>query len=108
MQNAIHPFSLATDLADYLTEKGLPFREAHHIVGKLVRDCVESNKNLSELSPEEFQGYSNLFQEDIFDWLTIEHSLNRRNILGGTGPKAVQTAIEKAKELLNQISEDAN
>ena len=108
MRNAIHPFSLATDLADYLTEKGLPFREAHRIVGKLVRDCVESNKNLSELSPEEFQGYSNLFQEDIFDWLTIEHSLNRRNILGGTGPKAVQTAIEKAKELLNQISEDAN
>ncbi len=108
MQNAIHPFSLTTDLADYLTEKGVPFREAHHMVGKLVRDCVESDKNLSELSLEEFQGYSNLFREDIFDWLTIEHSLNRRNIFGGTGPKAVQAAIEKAKELLNQIFEDEN
>jgi len=102
MRKAVHPFSLATDLADYLTKKGVPFREAHHIVGMLVRDCVESDKKLSELSLEEFQGYSNLFQEDIFDWLTIEHSLNRRNISGGTGPKAVRSAIEKAKDVLNQ------
>jgi len=102
MRKAVHPFSLATDLADYLTKKGVPFREAHHIVGMLVRDCVESDKKLSELSLEEFQGYSNLFREDIFDWLTIEHSLNRRNISGGTGPKAVRSAIEKAKDVLNQ------
>ena len=105
MRSAVHPFTLATDLADYLTEKGLPFREAHRVIGALVRNCVETGKNLTDLSLEFFRSYSPLFEKDIFDWLTIEHSMNRRNLPGGTGPQAVDAAIKEANDVLNQTTE---
>lgn len=102
MKEAIHPFTLATDLADYLTEKGVPFREAHAVVGKLVRDCGDTGKNLNSFSLDEFKAYSPLFEKDVLDWLTIEHSLSRRNIAGGTGPEAVENSLKEAENILKQ------
>ncbi|NOY79357.1 MAG: argininosuccinate lyase, partial [Calditrichaeota bacterium] len=106
MRSVVHPFTLATDLADYLTEKGLPFREAHRVIGTLVHNCVESGKNLTDLSLEDFRSYSPLFEKDVFDWLTIGHSLERRNLPGGTGPQAVDAALREAKKLLNHKTEE--
>ncbi len=102
MKEAVHPFTLATDAADYLVEKGLPFREAHAVVGKAVQKCVREKQNLTELTLEKWKTFSPLFEEDIFGWLTLAHSLERRNLPGGTGPKSVQTQLEQAKEQLRK------
>lgn len=93
-------FSTATDLADYLAKKGLPFRQAHEVVGKIVRYCIEQNKTLEQLSMSEYQEFSPLFTEDVKD-ITVESSLAARDVDGGTAPKQVASAIEAAEELLN-------
>lgn len=97
-------FLLATELADYLVLKGIPFREAHHITGQIVRYAEEKGKKLEDLSLEEFKIFSPLIEEDIYKWLTIEHSLSRREILGGTGKKAVINYLSNLKNYLNELS----
>lgn len=97
---AIEDFSLAIELADYLASKGVPFREAHRVVGKIVLYCEGSNKGLSDLKLEELKRFHPLFEKDVFDWLDPLHALNRRNLPGGTSPKRVREAIERAKEEL--------
>ncbi|MBP3040377.1 argininosuccinate lyase [Bacillaceae bacterium Marseille-Q3522] len=93
-------FSNATELADYLSSKGLPFREAHEIVGKLVLTCVQKGCFLSGLPLEEFKEASPLFAEDIYEVLEPETAVKRRNSAGGTGFMQVKLALEKAKALL--------
>jgi argininosuccinate lyase len=83
-------FSNATDMADYLAKKGLPFREAHAVVGKAVHYCIEQGKVLQQLSLEELQGMSPLFAEDIHHYLDIETCVNQRNTYNGTAPSSVQ------------------
>ncbi len=100
MKESIHPFTLATELADYLAEHGVAFRKAHGIVGQIVQKCVQDNQNPADWTLTEFQKFSPEFQEDVFEWLTIEHSLARRNLPGGTGVQAVKRQLEQAKELL--------
>ncbi len=78
-------FINATDVADYLAKKGLPFREAHRIVGELVVYCEMNKKRLSELKLEEFKGYSDLFEGDINKKISIEECVNGRKSYGGTG-----------------------
>lgn len=92
-------FSNATDMADYLAKKDLPFRQAHAVVGNAVHYCIEHHKVLLDLSMEEFKAMSPLFEEDIKEALSIENCVKNRESYGGTGPKSVerqQTHAEKA------------
>ena len=85
MRSAVETgFINATDLADYLVVKGVPFREAHGIVGSAVRYCIEKGKKLEELSIEEFKGFSDRISDDVYDSITIEQCVERRNSIGGT------------------------
>ncbi len=94
-------FSTATDLADYLVVKGLPFRDAHEVVGKAVGYGVAQKKDLADMSLEELQGFSDIIKEDVFDVLTLEGSVNARNHLGGTAPVQVMAAAERVLETLS-------
>lgn len=91
-------FSTATDLADYLVVKGLPFRDAHEVVGKAVALGVETRRDLSEMELEELQGFSDIIQQDVFEVLTLEGSVAARNHIGGTAPKQVLKAVADGRE----------
>ncbi len=90
-------FSTATDLADYLVRQNLPFRDAHEVVGKAVAMGVSSGKDLSELTLEELQQFSDKIKADVFDVLTLEGSVESRNHIGGTAPEQVRKAIVRAR-----------
>ena len=93
-------FSTATDLADYLVRKGIPFRDAHEVVGLAVRHGVEQNKDLSEMSLGELQTFSGLIGEDVFDVLTLEGSVAARNHVGGTAPaRVIEAAVKEMAHL---------
>ena len=93
-------FSTATDLADYLVGLGLPFRDAHEVVGKAVAHGVETGLDLAEMSLETLQGFCADIGEDVFTVLTLEGSVSARDHLGGTAPAQVAAAAERAKALL--------
>ncbi|MEZ5452036.1 MAG: argininosuccinate lyase [Thiothrix sp.] len=101
-QAAMQGFSTATDLADYLVRKGLPFRDAHEVVGKAVALGVETGRDLSEMRLEELQAFSGAIHADVFAVLTLEGSVAARNHLGGTAPEQVRKQIQIARELLGQ------
>ncbi|EFO94787.1 hypothetical protein CRE_20658 [Caenorhabditis remanei] len=101
---ALRGFSTATDLADYLVKNGVAFRDAHEIVGKAVALGVQESKDLSELSLEQLQQFSDLIQADVFEKaLTLEASVNARNHIGGTAPAQVAAAIERAYIRLEKL-----
>jgi argininosuccinate lyase len=100
-QAAEEDYILATDLADYLVKKGVPFREAHRIVGELVRYAIEQHKLLHQLTISEYQSFSPLFGEDIRD-ITVDSSLASRNIPGGTAGAQVEAALNRARRLLEE------
>jgi argininosuccinate lyase len=91
-------FSTATDIADYLVRKGLPFRNAHEVVGKTVRYCIENSKDIPDLSLEEFKQFSTDIDADIFDCVTLEASVNARKATGGTAREAVEREIVLARQ----------
>ncbi len=93
-------FSTATDLADYLVRQGVPFRDAHEVVGKAVRLGVDSGRDLAEMSLAELQGFSDKIQQDVFDVLTLEGSVAARDHLGGTAPAQVRAAAARARQWL--------
>ncbi len=97
-------FSTATDIADYLVRKGLPFRNAHEVVGKTVRFCVENEKAIPELTLEEFRQFSADIDGDIFDYVTLEASVNARKATGGTAREAVEKEIILARQALKESS----
>ena len=90
-------FATATDLADYLVRRGIPFRDAHEIVGRAVAHCVEHHCDLADLEVAELQKYSDLIDDDVLDMLTIEGSVAARDHIGGTAPKQVRSAISRAR-----------
>ncbi len=98
---AMRGFSTATDLADYLVGKGLPFRDAHEVVGKSVAFGVAEQRDLSEMSLEELRGFSDVIEQDVFEVLTLEGSVNARNHIGGTAPAQVLAAAERAQQRLD-------
>ena len=103
MRRAINnDFSNATDIADYLVRKGLPFREAHEIIGKIVLYAIGHQKFLLDLSFQEYQGFSLLFEEDIYDVLSPENVVAVRNSFGGTSPEQVAMQISLAKGKLQR------
>jgi argininosuccinate lyase len=93
-------FATETDLADYLVKKGLAFRQAHGVVGKIVRFCEAEGKALDGLSLVELRRFSPLFQDDAKDALTVEASLRARAATGGTAPEAVRRSLALARTLL--------
>ncbi len=97
---AAQGFSTATDLADYLVRKGIPFRDAHEIVGKAVGLGVREGRDLAELTLEELRGFSDAIEADVFDVLTLDGSVAARNHLGGTAPAQVRAAIVRARARL--------
>ena len=97
---------LATDLADYLTMKGMPFREAHAVVGRLVFYCESRRKELRQLTLEEFKQHSELFEEHVLD-LNVWTSLRARDVPGGTAPRRVSQAIRRARVILRRREEEA-
>ncbi len=94
-------FSNATDLADYLVGKGLPFREAHEVVGRLVAYCLAQDKDLQDLTLGEMQSVLKLIEADVFEALKLETVVNARNSYGGTALEQVRIQIERAKEALD-------
>ncbi|HZN23843.1 MAG TPA: argininosuccinate lyase [Burkholderiales bacterium] len=101
MRNAAKEgYATATDLADYLVKKGMPFREAHEVVAKAVRHAENAGKDLSELDLGALQQFSPLVEKDVFDALTLEGAMAARNHIGGTAPETVKAAIAKARQSL--------
>ncbi len=92
---AARGFSTATDVADYCVRKGLPFRQAHEVVGKAVQHCITTGKDIPELSLEEWQGFSPLIEADINDYVTLEASVNARQATGGTARQAVANELAR-------------
>ncbi len=93
-------FSTATDLADYLVGKGIPFRDSHEIVGKSVAYGVKQNKDLSDMSLVELQQFSDQIEEDVFNVLSLEGSVAARDHIGGTAPQQVRAAAQRALTVL--------
>ncbi|MCP5208056.1 MAG: argininosuccinate lyase [Hahellaceae bacterium] len=93
-------FSTATDLADYLVVKGMPFRDAHEVVGKAVGYGVQSGLDLADMSLEKLQEFSEIITADVFDVLTLEGSVNARNHIGGTAPAQVIAAVGRARSYI--------
>lgn len=96
-------FTAATDCADYLVRKGMPFREAHAVIGGLVLYCTEYGKDLSTLSLEEFKNYSTLFEADILNCVKIKNVVYARKIVGAPAPKAVSNEIKRIRKLLPRM-----
>lgn len=100
-QAAFEGYATATDLADYLVKKGMPFRDAHEVVALAVKHAVDKKCDLSELSLAVLQQFSETITEDVFSVLTLEGSVASRNHIGGTAPEQVKQAISRAKQWLN-------
>jgi argininosuccinate lyase len=94
---ALQGYTLATELADYLSRKGMPFRDAHHLVGKMVADAIATHRGLEDFSLAELQQFSPLFGADTVDHLTLEGALQSRDVLGGTAPARVKEALAHVK-----------
>jgi len=95
-------YILATDLADYLVNKGESFRTAHDIVGRLVSYAMDKGKSFSELSLTEYEGFSPLFGEDVYS-ITVESSIAARDVIGGTAPRQVEKALATAKKMIGDF-----
>ena len=94
---ALQGYTLATELADYLSRKGMPFRDAHHLVGKMVGEAIATHRGLESFSLAELHRFSPLFSADIVDHLTLEGALKSRDVLGGTAPGRVKEALAHVK-----------
>ena len=99
-QAALKGYATATDLAEYLVRRDVPFRDAHEIVGNTVQYAIAQGKALSDLSLNEMQNFGKMIEDDVYHVLTLEGSLNSRNHFGGTAPEQVRTALAAAKSRL--------
>jgi argininosuccinate lyase len=95
-------FINATDLADYLTKKGMPFRSAYKISGQIVAECLRAGQVLEEVSLETYRGYSELFNADIYDEISLETCVAKRISEGGTSVSSVEAQIRYVKEVLGE------
>ncbi|TEU03872.1 argininosuccinate lyase, partial [Candidatus Aerophobetes bacterium] len=93
-------FFAATDLTDYLVEKGVSFRKAHQIIGTIVKECLKEGKSLKELGLENYQKYSSLFQQDVFERIKLESCVFNKESAGGTGKKSLAKQIKEARKKL--------
>ena len=98
--SARHGFTNATDAADYLVGKGIPFRDAHSIVGRLVLDCIDRGCALDDLPLDEFKKYSPAFEEDVYEAISMKTCVERRNTTGAPGPDAMREEIRRNQQYL--------
>lgn len=99
-------FLNATDCADYLTKKGLPFRDAYKISGTMVAWCIEQKKTLNEMTIEEFKNFHSLFDTDIYQAIDLSNCVESRKVYGGPGKESVQKQIEQIRKFLESRNED--
>jgi argininosuccinate lyase len=97
-------FINATDCADYLVSKGLAFRTAYKTVGSLVSRCIETEKTLESLTLSEYKEFSDLFAEDVYEFIKLENCVKKRNSKGATSPQSVLSQIEMMKDFINSVS----
>ena len=107
MRAALSSSMMATDLADYLVEKGATFRDAHGAIGSLIRESERDGCELDALSIASFKSAHPLFGDDVLDWLEPSRSVSRRDVPGGTGPSAVAAQLRTAREALWPVTEAA-
>ena len=93
-------FTNATDAADYLVKRGLPFRDAHAVIGKIVFYCVEHGCAIEDLSLEQFHSFSPLFDQDVYDAISLERCVSQRKVIGGPAKEAVMYAIQEGRRFL--------
>ena len=98
--SAMNGFTNATDAADYLVVKGVPFRDAHGIVGRLVLHCIDNNKSLLDMTLEEYKGISEVFEEDIYDAISLETCVEKRMTIGAPSQAAMKQVIAEYKKFL--------
>ncbi|MAL83188.1 MAG: argininosuccinate lyase [Idiomarina sp.] len=101
-------YANATELADYMVSKGIPFRQAHHNVGELVQQAIQAKKPLEDMSLEAFQAVAPVIEQDVYDWLTLDALLDKRCALGGTSPQRVNEALKAAQQQQQIQVRDAN
>ncbi len=101
-QSASDASLLATEVAHYLVRRGLPFRQAHEVVGKMVKDTEQAASGWNTMSLEQFKSFSPLFEKDIYDELTVEAALDRRDVIGGTAPNRVRQALAECRKRLGR------
>jgi argininosuccinate lyase len=97
---ATQGYTNATELADYLVRKGMPFREAHEVVGRIVVAAIEQGQELQKLTLEELRQFSSLLEEDVFESLSLQSTLKTKSVLGGTAPERVAEALKRAGQSL--------
>ena len=90
----------ATELADYLVRKGVPFRDAHEIVGKAVIRAIERGKELEQLSLDELREFSSLIDDDVYEALSLERTLNSKSQIGGTARELIDAALLSARKMI--------
>lgn len=95
-------FINATDLADYLAKKGLPFRSAYKTVGQIVAYCIDNKKDLESVTLEEYKNFSPVFEEDLYNEISLETCVNKRISAGGTGPESLEKQLEFISEFINK------
>ncbi|MFZ5989992.1 MAG: argininosuccinate lyase [Bacillota bacterium] len=96
-------FTNATDIADYLVKKGIPFRNAHEIIGKMVLYCIENKKAIDELSMEEFKTFSSLIDKDVYEEISLSKCVSGRNLPGGPAVESIMSSIENGRKFLSGI-----
>ncbi len=99
-KSAVNGFTNATDAADYLVKKGMPFRDAHRVIGELVLFCIEKDKFIDDLSLEELKKFSELFEDDIYEAVSLKTCVERRLTVGAPGIKAMKSVLEAYKNYL--------
>nr|AGT02757.1 argininosuccinate lyase [Angomonas desouzai] len=108
LQGSKGGFTNATDAADYLVKKGLPFREAHSVIGQMVFYSIEHNKSLDELSMEEFKKFSDIIEDDIYHAISMETCVNDRKVVGGPAKEVSLQAIKEAKQFVEEAEKKLN
>ncbi|OPX43090.1 argininosuccinate lyase 1 [Ruminiclostridium hungatei] len=96
-------FTNATDIADYLVKKGIPFRSAHEIIGKMVLYCIDKNKAIDEMTMEEFKSFSDKIQEDVYTEISLEKCVSGRSLPGGPAAETVLKAVQEGREYLASL-----
>ena len=103
-KSAMMGFTNATDAADYLVKNGMPFRDAHSVIGKLVLYCIDKNCAIDDLSIDELKSFSDIFDSDIYDAISLETCVNKRLTIGAPSPEAMKKVIEVNKQFLKDFS----
>jgi argininosuccinate lyase len=102
-KSAMNGFTNATDAADYLVNHGVPFRDAHGIVGQLVLYCIEKGKSLLDMTLDEYKSISPVFEEDIYEAISLEECVSKRNTIGAPGREAIEKVIAINEDFLNNL-----